>query len=222
MFGSAKLSPFAHPLRTAYLTAGAASAVAAAIPSDRVTKVVKPTLMPLLAADAIRRRAPLSVALGLLGGLAGDVILMGKDSRSPSTQTRAANLNKGAAAFTLNQVAYHVALAKAGARIRKLPALARLPIWVGGAGIAAALLPKALPAAAGYGAALALTSTLAQDANPTAALGGNLFILSDGLILQRLTLLKNFPRLDALTDGAVMATYVLAQLFLVDGMCKKV
>ena len=59
------------------------------------------------------------------------------------------------------------------------------------------------------------------------ALGGTLFLLSDALILNRLTLLKHAQRptaptalkiIDALTDGAVMATYVIAQLLLVDGI----
>lgn len=218
-------------LRAGYLAAAAASVVAAALPSDATTRVVKPALMPLLVASSdlfatkrSRKRAaknPVDTAL-LVGGLAfgclGDIILMGKDGRSEDKDVRAANLNKGAAAFAINQFAYHALLSKQGAKPCKEPIVLRVPVVVSGVLLASWKNPKALPAAGGYGSALATTSVLAEDHSPEAALGGNLFVASDALILGRLTMLKNMSRLDALVDGAVMATYTVAQLLLVDAL----
>lgn len=220
-------------LRVGFFAMSAASVIAAAKASDSVTHVVKPTLMPLLAAscDLFATKGSREVAkekwldTGLLtGGLAfgclGDIILMGKDGRSADGDVRASNLNKGASAFAVNQIAYHALLWRQGARPRKKDVLLRAPVVVGSAGLAAMMAPKALPAAAGYGSALATTSVLAEDHSPEAALGGNLFVISDALILARLTLLNDSPKLSALVDGAVMATYVAAQLLLVDALVK--
>lgn len=222
-------------LRAGYLAMSAASVLAAAKASDSITHVVKPALMPLLVAscDLFATKNSREVAktkwldTGLLaGGLAfgclGDIILMGKDGRSTDGDVRASNLNKGASAFAVNQLAYHALLWRQGARPRKKDVLLRAPVVFGGAGLAALMAPKALPAAAGYGSALAATSVLAEDHSPEAALGGNLFVVSDALILARLTLLNGAPKLNALVDGAVMATYVAAQLLLVDALAKGV
>lgn len=220
-------------IRAGYLAAAAASVLAAAIPSDATTRVVKPTLMPLLVASSdlfatkrsrkIAVKNPVETAL-LVGGLAfgclGDIILMGEDGRSEDKGVRASNLNKGAAAFAINQFAYHALLTKQGAKPQKKDILLRVPVVLGGIGLASVMNAKALPAAAGYGSALATTSVLAEDHSPEAALGGNLFVGSDALILGRLTMLKNKSRLDALVDGAVMATYTAAQLLLVDAITK--
>lgn len=216
-------------LRSAYLGAAGLSVVAAAFPSDATTRRIKPTLMPLLLASsalfssASNRQAvtnkPLDTGLlvaGLAGGWVGDIILMGKDSRSDDPAVRANNLNRGAAAFSINQLAYHALLIRSGARLTKKNVALRLPAIVSGIGLASIRNKTAMPAAAGYGTALATTSALAQDSRGVAALGGNLFVVSDGLILGRLTLLRNGSRTDALADGAVMATYVTAQLLLVD------
>ena len=220
-------------LRPAYLAAAALSVVAGAIPSDATTRRVKPTLMPLLVASsalfssASNRRAaankPLDTGLlvaGLTGGWVGDIVLMGKDSRSGDPAVRAGNLNRGSAAFAINQLAYHALFLRAGARITGRNVALRIPAMLGGIGLASIRNKKALPAAVGYGTALATTSVLAQDSRPDAALGGNLFVVSDGLILGRLTLLRNGSRLDALTDSAVMATYVVAQMLLVDRLAE--
>ncbi|WP_246394816.1 lysoplasmalogenase [Corynebacterium anserum] len=220
-------------IRAGYLAAAAVSVLAAAIPSDATTRLIKPTLMPLLVASSdlfatqrsrrIAVKHPLDTAL-LVGGLAcgclGDIILMGKDSRSEDKRVRASNLNRGAAAFAVNQSAYHALLTRQGARAQKKDILLRIPAVLAGIGLASVANTKALPAAAGYGTALGYTSVLAEDHSPEAALGGNLFVASDALILGRLTMLKNKSRLDALVDGVVMATYTAAQLLLVDAITK--
>ncbi|MCJ7857259.1 lysoplasmalogenase family protein [Corynebacterium kalidii] len=230
--------------RAAYLAAGAASVAAAAAGrrGDRMTRVVKPTLMPLLGAHACTRAACASratqgnrlpvVLAGLAGGLLGDVILMGDDGRSDDPAVRARNLNRGSAAFSVNQVAYIGELWRRGHRPRRSTVVLRVPVLVSGMVTAATGAPAALPAAAGYGTALAATSVLAADPQARTdgssadlsglGLGGNLFVLSDGLILARLAFLRGgFPavqRLDGLVDGLVMATYVAAQLLIVEGL----
>lgn len=208
--------------QTLYLAAAAGSVIAAAVPSDRATRLVKPMLMPLLlASNPPTTKAPIDASLlvaGLAGGWVGDIILLGKNSRSADPGIRARNLNRGSAAFLVNQLAYHVLLLRSGARPTWKNAALRAPMILGGVGLAAMRNPAALPAAGGYGSALALTSILAQDSSSKAALGGNLFVLSDALILGRLTLLKEGSRIDALTDAGVMATYTVAQLLLVDSV----
>jgi hypothetical protein len=230
--------------RAAYLAAGAVSVAAAAAGrrGDRVTRVVKPTLMPLLGAHACTRASPpgpptqgdrLPVVLGgLAGGLLGDVILMGDDGRSEDPAVRARNLNRGSAAFSVNQVAYIGELWRRGHRPRRSTVVLRAPVLVSGMVTAATGAPAALPAAAGYGTALAATSVLAADPQARTdgssadlsglGLGGNLFVLSDGLILARLAFLRGgspaVQRLDGLVDGLVMATYVAAQLLIVEGL----
>lgn len=230
--------------RAAYLAAGAASVAAAAAGrrGDRMTRVVKPTLMPLLGAHACTRASRTSraaqgnrlpvVLAGLAGGLLGDVILMGDDGRSDDPAVRARNLNRGSAAFSVNQVAYIGELWRRGHRPRRSTVVLRVPVLVSGMVTAATGAPAALPAAAGYGTALAATSVLAADPQARTdgssadlsglGLGGNLFVLSDGLILARLAFLRGgspaVQRLDGLVDGLVMATYVAAQLLIVEGL----
>lgn len=224
--------------RAAYLAAGAVSVAAAAAGrrGDRVTRVVKPALMPLLGAHACARasrggRLPVVLA-GLTGGLLGDVILMGEDGRSEDASVRARNLNLGSAAFSVNQVAYISELWRRGHRPRRSTLVLRAPVLASGMATAATGAPAALPAAAGYGTALAATSVLAADPEARTdgsstdlsglGLGGNLFVLSDGLILARLAFLRGespvVQRLDGLVDGLVMATYVAAQLLIVEGL----
>ncbi|HJG45209.1 lysoplasmalogenase family protein [Corynebacterium variabile] len=216
-------------LRTAYLAAGAVSVVAAAAGrrGDRLTRIVKPTLMPLLAGTVLargQRKATATVVAGLAAGWVGDIILMGADGRSDDSRTRARNLNRGSAAFALNQVAYIAELSRAGHRPRKSTVALRAPVLASGVVTAATGAPAALPAAVGYGSLLAGTSVLAADEGETTplGLGGNLFVLSDGLILARQAFLtgeKPVARvLDGLVDGLVMATYVAAQLLLVEGL----
>ncbi len=224
--------------RAAYLAAGAVSVAAAAAGrrGDRVTRVVKPALMPLLGAHASVRTSRgdrlLVVLAGLAGGLLGDVILMGKDGRSDDASVRARNLNLGSAAFSVNQLAYIAELWRRGHRPRRSTLVLRAPVLASGIVTAATGAPAALPAAAGYGTALAATSVLAADPEARTdgssadlsglGLGGNLFVLSDGLILARLAFLRGespaVQRLDGLVDGLVMATYVAAQLLIVEGL----
>ncbi|WP_313358506.1 lysoplasmalogenase family protein [Corynebacterium variabile] len=202
----------ARALRTAYLAAGAVSVVAAAAGrrGDRLTRIVKPTLMPLLAGTVLARGQR-----------------KGADGRSDDSRVRARNLNRGSAAFALNQVSYIAELWRTGHRPRKITVALRAPVLASGVVTAATGAPAALPAAVGYGSLLAGTSVLAAEEGETTplGLGGNLFVLSDGLILARQAFLTGekpvIRVLDGLVDGLVMATYVAAQLLLVEGLTGK-
>jgi hypothetical protein len=209
-----------------YLAAGAVSVAAAAAGrrGDRLTRLVKPALMPLLAAAVPGvRRSPVLLA-GLAGGCLGDVILMGAAGRSDDPAVRARNLNRGSAAFAVNQAAYITRLWSQGHRPTRTAVALRLPVLLSGIVTAATGARSALPAAAGYGSLLATTSTLAADEGETtpAAVGGSLFVLSDGLILARQAFLTGdrplVRVLDGVADGLVMATYVAAQLLLVEAL----
>lgn len=226
------LGPVGH-IRIGYLAASAVSVWAAASASTKVTYLIKPSLMPLLCASCSLFATPVNRRIGLekwtdtgllVGGLAfgclGDVILMGREGRSKDGVTRARNLNKGSCAFAVNQLAYHALLIRLGARPKKSNLLLRVPVVFGAIGLAVWKNPNALPAAAGYGALLGATSILAEAYCPEAAFGGNVFVLSDALILARLAFLIGTPKIDSLVDGAVMTTYSVAQLLITDAISR--
>lgn len=223
------------PERVGYIAASAVNVVSSAFGWEKPRRASKTVLMPLLAAGVWRRRRETSrfttatLLIGLAGGWLGDLILM------PNKP----NLNRGSAAFSINQVAYHVLLWRAGARINAQRAAIRFPLWAGSIPLVAAMKPEILPAAAGYGPLLALTSTLADDAAlvngaggvstdertglPVADAayglghGGNLFLISDSLLLAR-KVVDETGIVGKLLNAAVMDTYTMAQLFLVEGL----
>ena len=223
------------PERAGYIAASAVNVVSSAFGWETPRRVSKTVLMPLLAANVWCRRHETSrfttttLLIGLAGGWLGDLILM------PHTP----NLNRGSVPFAVNQVAYHVLLWRAGARISALRAAIRFPLWAGSVPLVGAVKPEALPAAVGYGPLLAVTSALADDpvllegagavgtdeqtglpiADATYGLGhgGNLFLISDTLLMAR----KMFAEegvVGKLLNAAVMDTYTVAQLFLVEGL----
>lgn len=223
------------PERVGYIAASAVNVVSSAFGWETPRRVSKTVLMPLLAANVWRRRHETSrftttaLLIGLAGGWLGDLILM------PNKP----NLNRGSAAFAVNQVAYHVLLFRAGARIDALRAAIRFPLWAGSIPLVSIAKPEILPAALGYGPLLALTSTLADDiallkdagevatdeqtglpvADAAYGLGhgGNLFLISDTLLMAR-KLVDEDGVVGKLLNAAVMDTYTLAQLFLVEGL----
>ena len=223
------------PERAGYIAASAVNVVSSAFGWETPRRVSKTVLMPLLAANVWRRRHETSrfttttLLIGLAGGWLGDLILM------PNKP----NLNRGSVPFAVNQVAYHVLLWRAGARISALRAVIRFPLWAGSVPLVGAVKPEALPAAVGYGPLLAVTSALADDpvllegagavgtdeqtglpiADATYGLGhgGNLFLISDTLLMAR----KMFAEegvVGKLLNAAVMDPYTMAQLFLVEGL----
>ncbi|MDO5513286.1 lysoplasmalogenase family protein, partial [Corynebacterium sp.] len=144
--------------------------------------------------------------VGLAGGWVGDLLLMRPDSLRP-----------GAAAFAVNQAAYQWLLWRRGARFRPgTVGLRAVPFaaaaWFGRGHLDVVLL---------YGGMVTATSALAADPELRArglAAGGNLFLLSDSLILGRMLLPDRDSALGRGLDVAVAVTYVAAQRLLVDGL----
>ena len=227
-----------EPERAAYVGAATVNVVSSALGAEKVRKASKTLLMPLLAASVVRRRHETKPAvtagllIGLAGGWLGDLVLMPRKN----------DLNKGAAAFAVNQIAYIKMLHDAGARPNRFRSLARYPLWAASTAGAAFTRPDLLPAAAGYGLLLTTTSMLGDDpvlesagaagpARPVGAAGelaegdprygighgGNLFLVSDALLMLR-ALVGEEGVVGKLLDAGVMDTYTAAQLLLVDGL----
>ena len=227
-----------EPERAAYVGAATVNVVSSALGAEKVRKASKTLLMPLLAASVVRRRHETKPAvtagllIGLAGGWLGDLVLMPRKN----------DLNKGAAAFAVNQIAYIKMLHDAGARPNRFRSLARYPLWAASTAGAAFTRPDLLPAAAGYGLLLTTTSRLGDDpvlesagaagpARPVGAAGelaegdprygighgGNLFLVSDALLMLR-ALVGEEGVVGKLLDAGVMDTYTAAQLLLVDGI----
>lgn len=207
-----------EPERAGYLVAADANVLASAFGVRRVRRITKPLLMPLLAGRVLRSGAPDTRLglIGLAGGWAGDLALM-----------KPGNIPAGAAGFAVNHGVYIAALLRRGARPTTTAALLRaLPLGAATA-LAAVKTPKLLPVVLGYGGLLAATSTLADDPaliNPAEpgsyglSHGGNLFVLSDAVLLGREAVLEPDSTLGRLADAVVMGTYTIAQLLLIDGL----
>ena len=209
-----------EPERAAFVAAAGANVCASLIGVSKVKSLSKPALMPLLAGRVFRSSCdPLEKGLGLVGlagGWAGDLVLMKPDS-----------LPKGAVGFAINHAAYIALLVRKGARPSMVSAGIRAVPLLGAAGFAAIREPKMLPMVLGYGGLLATTSLLADDpilqdsSNPASfgmGHGGNLFLISDAVLFARELFLEDGTVAAQFADGAVMGTYTIAQLLLVDGL----
>jgi len=206
-----------EPERAVYLVAASSNVLGSLSGQRRLKNLTKPLLMPLLMGRVLRSGQSdrtLGV-LGLAGGWAGDLVLMKPQS-----------LPQGAAGFALNHAAYCVLLWRRGARFGlQRTAIRAIPL-----GLAAALASwnkGIVPMVLGYGGLLATTSTLADDSRLLgssnagsfgAGHGGNLFLVSDAVLFVRELVLEDSSHLQRLADGAVMGTYTLAQLLLVDAL----
>ncbi|MFD5868554.1 lysoplasmalogenase [Corynebacterium sp. NPDC060344] len=213
-----------EPERAGYVGAALVNVVSSALGAEKPRKASKTLLMPLLAASVVRRRhetrpaVTAGLLVGLAGGWLGDLVLMPRKN----------DLNKGAAAFAVNQAAYITMLHDAGARPNRFRSLARYPLWAASVAGSALTRPDLLPAAAGYGFLLSTTSMLGDDSRLVDGLGegdprfgighgGNLFLVSDALLMLR-ALVGEEGVVGKLLDAGVMDTYTAAQLLLVDGI----
>ncbi|AIG64728.1 hypothetical protein CATYP_09360 [Corynebacterium atypicum] len=225
-------------MRAAYVGCAAASVIAAGTGATRAFRWVKPALMPLLAASVASRPAQepgtsgveqAVLCAGLAGAWVGDLLLL----RGPEGQRQLRGVNQAAAAFALNHAVYQVLLHRRGARLGVKAAAVRAGVWAAALGVTAGSARPALPAAAGYGALVAGTSALANDpalrgkgvAAQGLGHGGNLFAVSDALIAARLVLgrrgwLAARHWADRGLHAGVLATYVIAQLLLAEGLSR--
>lgn len=208
-----------EPERLGYLLAAGLSSGAPLAGAVRLKKLSKPTLLPLLAGGVLRSPAPAgekTVALvGLAGGWVGDVVLL-----------RPGAIPQGAVGFGINHLAYLRLLWQRGARPSVARVLTRALPLAAAVGLVARRQPGLLPVAVGYGGLLAAVSVLGDDPHlresgtPELGLGhgGNLFLISDALLISRELLLREGSWAAKVAEAGVMGTYTTAQLLLVDGL----
>lgn len=192
------------PSRLAYAALALTDTALAATGRDRWRRATKPLLMPVL---SLQRDAPTRRALGF-GGL-GDVALLGSGQ---------AAFTAGLGSFLLGHAAWVAALRgrPGGGVVRRRPVLV-VPYALVLAGFNAYLWNRTgrdrIPVLV-YSAALTATAVAALDSgDPRAAVGGALFLGSDGLLA-----LHRFADLELPAhEGLVMATYTAAQALLAAG-----
>ncbi|MDK8701098.1 lysoplasmalogenase [Corynebacterium pseudodiphtheriticum] len=221
---------FSQPERLLFAASSTVATAAAAAEQHRLLRVFKPLIGVSLAgtvARGWRRRQATDNAL-LLGAVAGstcgDVILQSPKALGEDAKASGNSLNSAALAFGVAHVCYQVSAWRQGARAHPGVLAVHGAGLVGLASQAARHDPRVLPAAAGYGGLVAMTSVLgtsgllaARNKNSRFAAGSVLFLVSDALILlRRMYLQRNLPR--AIAEVGVMSTYTVAQRLLVDGL----
>ncbi|MDX5565087.1 lysoplasmalogenase [Streptomyces sp. ID05-04B] len=170
--------------------------------------VVKPLVMPLLAAWAALRGAPRLLVAALLCGWGGDTLLL--------FDADAAFL-AGMACFAAGHVCYLVLFVRVGRS--RAGALFLAPCYAAALITTVALLRPDLPAelrlpVAVYSTLLtAMACTAGTRLGPVAGVGGALFLLSDTLIATGVADWPQPPR----PDLWIMLTYLAAQLLLARG-----
>lgn len=227
-----------EPELAAYLSAWAVNVTCSAAGWHKPRAVSKVALMPLLAANVVRHRRRIgtdgtaTLLAGLAGGWVGDIVLLPIDPP----------LNKGAIAFTLNHLAYHRLMWRAGARPSPLAVGLRAPLLAVAGATTMKDAPQLLPSSLTYGPVLAATGVLGQDrilvdgaARPAAdaatgvpvgdarygiSHGGNVFLLSDLLLVASVMYAKPGSLPNRLLNAGVMDTYCLAQLLLIRGLAE--
>lgn len=172
-----------------------ADAAAITADSQPARRVTKPLLMPCLAPQAAGE--PLALA-GLAAAWVGDLLLLPKH----------APLAPGAAAFGATHLAYQAALWRHGVRVAPRRLVPRVAVWALAVGAAAATGKVKPQLVAGYGALLGSTAVLSRSG------GGDLFLLSDGLLAFREARGKDDALRRVLGVG-VTTTYCAAQYLLV-------
>lgn len=192
------------PSRVAYAALALADTALAVSGRDRARRATKPLLMPVL---ALQRDAPTRRALAA-GGL-GDVALLGHGD---------AAFTAGLGSFLVGHAAWVAALRgrPGGGVVRRRPVLA-VPYALVLAGFNASLWNRTgndrVPVLV-YSAALTATALAALDSGDArAAVGGALFLGSDGLLA-----LERFAGVQLPAhEGLVMASYTAAQALLAAG-----
>ncbi|KUF14245.1 hypothetical protein AT728_00190 [Streptomyces silvensis] len=182
-----------------------ADLAALAAGSDAGHTLLKPLLMPLLAAYATLRRGPRLLTAALLLGWGGDILLL--SDADPAFLT-------GMASFAVGHVCYLTLFRRYGVRSRPRAAFVATT-YAAALVVTVALLWPDLPPdmrvpVAGYSLLLTAMALGATGLGLTAAAGGALFLLSDTLIATDVAGWPQAPR----PDFWVMLTYIAAQALL--------
>ncbi|MFF2849151.1 lysoplasmalogenase [Streptomyces sp. NPDC058001] len=205
----------ARALLTAYGAVALADLVALLAAADLGHTLLKPLLLPLLAAWAATRGGPPLLTAALLFGWGGDVLLLA--DRDPLFLA-------GMGSFAVGHVCYLALFQRYGpsagpprARTASLAAVYAVALVA-----TVALLWPDLPAdmrvpVAGYSLLLAAMAFRATRLGPAAAVGGALFLLSDTLIATGIADWPQLPR----PDFWIMLTYLTAQALLARGVLSR-
>ncbi|MEO9221771.1 MAG: lysoplasmalogenase family protein [Mycobacteriaceae bacterium] len=185
----------------------------------RVHTMAKPLIAPALAVRVLREVqsggitgvAGAHLTVGLAAATVGDIYLLLPDDD--------ARMVRGAASFAVMQTAYARLLYRYGARPTLSAVGPRLGAGVAAAALLAARARPIAPVLSAYGLTLGTMSTLAAAPlmSRHLAVGRVAFLASDGLVTLRRCILRG-ARTRALSEGAILTTYALAQVLLVEGM----
>ena len=215
--------------RAAYAVAAVVTSLAGALGRRRTHAVSKAALMPLLQVGLVRDRRQFSPqGLGALLGATGaawvgDLVLIAPEGGESDEASRR-RLRKGAAAFAVQQLIYAGLLVQAGARPRPRSTAVVAGTLLGLAALDTAKESKPDPVVTAYGVLLGTTGALALGMPRSAGdlaigripWGGASFVASDAMILLGEQVLTG--RAAQAGHGFVLATYALAQRWLVDGL----
>ncbi|MFF4605687.1 lysoplasmalogenase [Streptomyces sp. NPDC001339] len=212
---TARLPAAVRPLLWAFVALTAVHLAALAAGATLAAQLTKPALMPVLAGYVLARGGPVPLAGALLFGCGGDALLqMDGDTV----------FLVGMGSFAVGHVCYLLVFARHGTA----PGRGRLGYPAGPAAVygvllagTVALLWPDLPAGlripvAGYSLLLTAMAFGALRAGPLAALGGVLFLLSDGLLAGGLAQWPQPP----LPQFWIMVTYIAAQFALAYGLLR--
>ncbi|MFI5660258.1 lysoplasmalogenase [Streptomyces sp. NPDC051684] len=202
------MRPSAPVWRALFLGACAADLVALLLGADGAHVVLKPLLMPLLAAYVIACRGPRLLCVALLFGWCGDVLLLFDQDLV---------FLAGMGAFAVGHVCYLVLFKRHGT-VRARGALLGAAYGVALVVTVVALWPDLPPdmrgPVAAYSVLLTCMAFASSRLGAAAGVGGALFLLSDSLIATGIADWPALPR----PDFWVMGTYVAAQYLIACGV----
>jgi len=207
----------------AYVPAAVVTTAAAMAGRERTHLASKMLLAPSLAAGVLATRGSrpagrdATLVAALVGSTVGDW-LMNASGRAADPGRRRVLMQRGAAAFAVQQAGLIRLLLADGVRPRRAPAA------VAGSTLAALAILDTEgeggpdPVLTAYGLLLGSMSALATSSGRRSLVwGGGLFLLSDATILVGEHLAKT-PRQQALVSGSILATYAAALALLVHGL----
>ncbi|MHA2787894.1 lysoplasmalogenase family protein [Corynebacterium sp. S7] len=213
-----------RPERIAFLGATELTCWARTFGWEKLSRIVEPLILPLLAGEAVRspERTNQKVALG--AGLASGAVASIEQSRVPENPS-----GLGVAAVVGNQAGFITRLVDKRAAISTPSAIAAAGVLAAGVGLAAWKNPKLVPATAIGGAATVVTAALANDERFRSTTteeagishGANLVVIAEGARVVRNTVLKGKKGLGArLLDAFTVGAQSVGQMLLTDGVAK--
>ncbi|MCM3896246.1 MULTISPECIES: lysoplasmalogenase [Gordonia] len=217
----------------AYALSSAVASAAGAFGTRRAAALTKPIPLALLAGRALLRRQHHYSGLGiddaLLAGAiafsaAGDRAMLLEEFTPTDTEadrmTKDRRLATGAALFGVAQLCYSTLFWRRGARPTVQAFAPRMVALGESAAVLAANRPRPLLVLSPYGTSLAAMSTLAgavHSPQPSARIGGLLFLASDFTILNRRHLISGATA-RRIGEVWVLASYFAAQYLLTDAV----